>query len=168
MSYLSVWCTPSRGFCMQNGRGKLAILIRQVFDLLVVTACFFLADHESSRRIGTLSLCNLLSMQIRIKDLLILALFLFSWRSLFSMFGLYRSRRIWSRLASKMLDVFKASFAGSLILIALGRASVLSQLTPRFALSFWAISTFGAMSTRLAVRNLLNTLRLRGQNLHHF
>lgn len=151
---------------MQNFRRKLAIILLKVFDLLFMTGSIFLAESQNYGRLGSFSLRNLLSMQIRIKDLLIYALLLLVWHGLFSMFGLYRSRRI-SRVRRVMLDVFKATSAGCPILIALGRLFGMTHVTPRFVILFWAISTVSAITARLAVKHLMNILRLRGRNLHH-
>ncbi|MGC8491052.1 MAG: sugar transferase [Syntrophobacteraceae bacterium] len=151
---------------MQNFGRKLSILLLKVFDLLFVTGSIFLAESQNDGRLGSFSLRNLLSRQIRIKDLLVFALFLLAWHGLFSMFGLYRSRRI-SKVRCVLQDVFKATSAGCPILIGLGRIFGMTHLTARFTIVFWAISTVSAITARFAVKHLMNLLRLRGRNLRH-
>ncbi len=151
---------------MQNFGRKLSILLLKVFDLLFVTASILLAESQGYGRLGSFTLSTLLARQIRIKDLLIFALFLLAWHGLFSTFGLYRSRRI-SKVRRVLLDVLKATSAGCPILITLGRLFGMTHLTASFTILFWAISTVSAITARFAVKHLMNLLRLRGRNLRH-
>lgn len=152
---------------MQNVRRKLANRIRALFDLLVMTVCFFLVAYESCRPVGPASFEKFLSMRIRVLNFIIFAAFLLAWHGLFAFFGLYRSRRL-SSLPREILDLLGATFAGGVVLLALGWSLRVSFIIPRFVAIFWAASACGTMMTRLALRSFLKALRLRGRNLRHF
>ncbi len=151
---------------MQNVRRKLALRIRELLDLLVMTVCFFLAAYESCCYVRPASFGEFLSLRIRIVNFLIFAIFLLAWHGLFALFGLYRSRRL-SSIRREAVDVLKATFAGSFSLLAMGRVSRVSFITMEFVCFFWAASACATMVTRLAVRYFLKALRLRGRNLRH-
>ena len=106
---------------MAHSRDRLPITLFQLVDLMIVVASFGLAAvmivHEQHR----ISLVEFLSMRTKISNVLIFLLILYMYHLVFSLFGLYRSRRLSSKL-SEFVDVVKAtSFAvGCFVLIAFG------------------------------------------------
>lgn len=150
---------------MQNIRRMLSIRIRTAFDLFVMVACFLLAIYVNYREIGPASFEDFLSMRVKVSNFIIFAAFLLVWHGLFSLFGLHRSRRL-SSLRHEIIDVIMASSAGALILFTMGRAFRLSVVgSPHFIVLFWAASSLGAVTARLAVRIFLKTIRLKGRNI---
>jgi exopolysaccharide biosynthesis polyprenyl glycosylphosphotransferase len=151
----------------QNIRRKLAIKVREIFDLLIMTACFLLALYVRYRDAAPTSFGDFLCIRVQVINFVVFMAFLLVWHSLFSLFGLYRSRRL-SSMRGEILDVLKATFAGSTILFALGSAfKLLTVTTFHFIALFWAASTIGTVSTRLTVRLFLRALRLKGRNSRH-
>jgi exopolysaccharide biosynthesis polyprenyl glycosylphosphotransferase len=146
-----------------TARRKLAIKIREIFDLIVMGACFFLATYGSYSDIGCLSFSDCLSMRIKVINFITFALFLFLWHCLFVLFGLYQSKRL-SGARREIFDVLKATSAGSVALFALGLLFRIALVTPHFIVIFWAASTVITVTSRFAVRYLLKALRLRGRN----
>jgi exopolysaccharide biosynthesis polyprenyl glycosylphosphotransferase len=151
---------------MQSVRRKLAIKTRQTFDLVVMTACFFLATYESYRDICPLSFTECLSLRVKVINFVGFALFVLLWHSLFALFGLYQSKRL-SGARREIVDVVKATTAGSVILFGLGWLLRVSLITPHFIAIFWAASAVVTVTSNLAVRYFQKALRLRCHNLRH-
>jgi exopolysaccharide biosynthesis polyprenyl glycosylphosphotransferase len=149
---------------MQNIRLKLAIKIREIFDLLIMTACILLSLFARYRDTAPTSFGDFLFMRVQVINFVVFMAFLLVWHGLFVFFGLYRSRRL-SSMRGEILDVLKATCAGSAILFALGSAFRLATIsTSHFIALFWAASTIGTVLTRLTVRLFLRALRLKGRN----
>ena len=150
---------------MQNDRRQLAVL-RTLLDLLVMTTCFFLVASASCLEAGAISFCSFLSMRFRVIDFIIFAVFLLVWHGFFTLFGLYRSKRLTS-YRREAADVLNAATAGSFLFLFMGWLFRISFLTPEFLALFWVISAGATIMTRLAVRYFLKALRLRGRNLRY-
>ncbi len=149
---------------MQNVRRKLAIKMREISDLLVMTGCFLLAAYGSYSDVCPVSFSDCLSMRIEVINFITFALFLFLWHGLFALFGLYQCQRL-SSASRAVFNIFKVTFAGSAILFALGLTFRIVLITSHFIAIFWAATTIISVACRLAVRYLLKALRLRGHNL---
>ena len=147
----------------QNVRRKLAIKIREIFDLVVMTTCFFFAAYGTYSDIGPVSFSDCLSMRIKVSNFIIFAFLLFLWHGLFVLFGLYQSKRL-SNAGRQIVDVVMATSAGSVALFALGFLFRIALITPKFIVLFWVASAAAIITSRLAVRSLLKALRLRGRN----
>jgi exopolysaccharide biosynthesis polyprenyl glycosylphosphotransferase len=148
----------------QNVRRKLAIKTREISDLLVMTACFLLAAYGSYTDICSISFSDCLYVRVKVVNLVIFAIFLFLWHSLFALFGLYRSKRL-SSARREIFDVLKATLTGSAVLLALGFLFRIVLITPKFIALFWVGSSAAIIIFRLALRLALKALRLKGRNL---
>jgi exopolysaccharide biosynthesis polyprenyl glycosylphosphotransferase len=85
---------------------------------------------------------------------------------IFSLFGLYHSRRLSTR-RSEIIDVMKATFLGTLVIFVAGLVLNLRMITPAFSLVFWAGSSAITILSRLGLRYALEWFRLRGRNLRY-
>ncbi len=88
------------------------------------------------------------------------------WAVAFRAFGLYRPRRLGSRLG-EVWDVAKASTVGVLILVALtffARSYEFSRLVIAY---FWVISILAVSASRAGFREALRVARRRGYNLRY-
>jgi exopolysaccharide biosynthesis polyprenyl glycosylphosphotransferase len=148
----------------QNIRRKIAIKTREISDLLIMAACFFLAAYASYSDICPVSFSDCLSMRIKVINFLTFALFLFLWHGLFVLFGLYQSKRL-SSASREIFDVLKATFAGSAVLFVVGFLFRIALVTPKFIALFWVASAVAIIICRLALRFALRAMRLRGRNL---
>ena len=105
-------------------------------------------------------------MRIKLQNFVVFFLLLCVWHIIFSMFGLYSSKR----LASRRREVMDAAKATSLSSIVLGCSSFLlgfRMVTPAFVFTFWVFSTLAVASTRLALRTWLRRFRARGHNVRN-
>jgi exopolysaccharide biosynthesis polyprenyl glycosylphosphotransferase len=127
---------------------------------------FALATVASYYQTGTVSFSDFLSMRIKIQNFALFLGFLTAWHIIFSLFGLYHSRRFSTRL-NEAIDVIKASSIGTFLIYA---ASILLKIwlvTPIFVAVFWVGSTAITILSRLILRLILEWFRLRGRNLRH-
>jgi exopolysaccharide biosynthesis polyprenyl glycosylphosphotransferase len=135
----------------------------KVFDLLVLAVSFGAATLP---HLGAGGFTQYLEMRIKLQNFVMFAGLLWVWHLIFSMLGLYGSKRLASRKA-EALDTIKAT---SLAALVLGIASYVLQfrmVTPGFLLLFWGFNTFVAVSSRMAIRTYLRRLRVRGHNLRN-
>jgi exopolysaccharide biosynthesis polyprenyl glycosylphosphotransferase len=144
-------------------RRILATTIK-LFDLALLVVSFGVGTLPHLATAGPLSFAQFLEFRIKVGNFIVFFALLWLWHIIFSMFGLYDSKRLASRVAEAM-DITKATTLAALVL---GLASVLLKfrmVTLGFVLIFWAFSTSVGVMSRLLIRFWLGTLRARGRNL---
>jgi len=98
--------------------------------------------------------------------LLFLGLIVLVWGVAFKAFGLYRPRRISSRLA-EVRDIAKACTVAVLILVAATFFLKPFEVSRLVILYFWAFSILSVSLIRSSFREVLRFMRRRGYNLRH-
>ncbi len=98
--------------------------------------------------------------------LFLLALIVVVWGVAFKAFGLYRPRRISSRLA-EVWDIAKACTLAVLILVAVTFFLKQFEFSRLVILYFWVFSIASVSVVRVSFREALRMLRRRGYNLRH-
>ncbi len=98
--------------------------------------------------------------------LLLLGLIIIVWGIAFKAFGLYRPKRISSRLA-EVRDIAKACTLAVLILIAATFFLKQFEFSRVVILYFWVFSIVSASLVRSTFREVLRVTRRRGYNLRH-
>ncbi|MFQ5714020.1 MAG: undecaprenyl-phosphate glucose phosphotransferase [Candidatus Scalinduaceae bacterium] len=88
------------------------------------------------------------------------------WFIVFKALGLYRPRRISSRVA-EVMDIVKATSIATLILITLTFFVARQEFSRVFFLYFWIISIVALCISRILFRELLRLIRKRGYNLRY-
>jgi Undecaprenyl-phosphate glucose phosphotransferase len=88
------------------------------------------------------------------------------WFIVFKALGLYRPRRISSKVAEAM-DIVKATSIATLILISLTFFVARSEFSRVIFLYFWIISVVALCLTRILFREFLRLIRKRGYNLRY-
>ncbi len=88
------------------------------------------------------------------------------WFIVFKALGLYRPRRISSRVA-EVMDIAKATSVATLILITLTFFVARSEFSRVIFLYFWIISIVALCITRILFREFLRLIRKRGYNLRY-
>ncbi len=140
--------------------------VLKLFDLALLVVSFGLSTLPILTHVGPVSFAQFLSMRIKLQNFVVFFLLLCVWHIIFSMFGLYSSKR----LASRRREVMDAAKATSLSSIVLGCSSFLlgfRMVTPAFVFTFWVFSTLAVASTRLALRTWLRRFRARGHNVRN-
>lgn len=137
----------------------------QVFDVVVAIFSFGVAMRWSFGA-GPVSFSQVLGLRIQLQTVLFFIIFLCVWHFIFTTRGLYGSKRLGSRRA-ELVDVIKATSAGSVVLVLAAFLLQLRIITPTFALVFWVLATFIAASSRLAIRTWLRRLREHGRDFRN-
>ena len=142
--------------------------VAKILDLCVFISSFILAnfllvnvvDYHSR---GHLSFAGLLSWRVPLSQCLFFFLLLLIAHGLFSMCGLYTSKRL-TRRRSEALELCKAAILISALLLMSGTFLDLEIARPRFVFVFCGSLMLLMVSTRLAAKALLLALREHGRN----
>lgn len=151
---------------MITNRRFVLLSIFKLFDVALLVGSFIAAAVPSLSEVGATSLSDFLSMRMSVRNFILFGCLLLLWHWLFSLFGLYKSKRF-SNDHQEAWDVLKATSVGTFVLLQVGIPFHLSVIHPRFLLVFWLISTISALASRQAMRFVLKRLRQHGRNLRH-
>jgi len=143
---------------MSNFRRKILMAAFKLSDLLIMIGSFMAATIMVSYRMDTISLEQFLHMRIKVVNFVLFLGLLLLWHVIFSMFGLYRSRRL-SPVKKEIKDIVKATSLGTFVIYVLSLLFDMTMVTPVFLISFWAGSTVITILTRLVMRYILTMVR---------
>jgi len=135
-------------------------------DLAIMALSFALAAVPVAYRTTTVSLAAFLSMRVKVGNILLFLVLLSAWHLVFSLSGLYHSKRLSDR-KSEVKDVLRATFMATLMVALSAFLFRIRMITPIFLISFWFASSAVTIATRLALRSFLGWVRVRGHNLRH-
>ena len=139
----------------------------KLFDLGLVFLSFGITTFLVASEQQSVPLGQFLSLRVKLSNCVIFAIALLLSHLMYSLCGLYESKRLSSK-RSELLDAVKAT---SLSTICLALLSSLCHLrvvtTARFLLLFWAISSVTLVLSRLLLRYWLAGVRRHGHNLRH-
>lgn len=148
---------------MSNTRRRILSDALKLFDLAVMVLAFALATEPALGVGRNISIAQFFSIRVKLQNLIIFFGLLLLWHILFSIFGLYTSRRMSSR-ASECADVVKATTLGSLGLWVAAALFHIDMASPPFVIFFFVMSAGMLVCSRLALRMVLTQARLRGRN----
>ncbi|MGD2127021.1 MAG: sugar transferase, partial [Desulfobacteraceae bacterium] len=147
-------------------RRQVLLYAFKLFDLLVMGLSFSAALWTSTfaKPGGAERLDSLFPALLETRIFLILTGLGISWNLIFSLVGLYRSKRLSSRW-TESLDVIKATTFGTLAILAFAFVFKVKIITPIFIVVFWTVSSAISLLGRMTMRHGLAYLRARGRNL---
>jgi len=150
---------------------KRTTLLRalMIFDLVIMMLTFGIATwgvYHASGIAANIGFDNFLSIRIKIGNLLLVAMFLFCWHTIFEARGFYQSHRLSTDL-NVARDIIIATSLGTFILLVIGVVFKISLVTLPFLGIFWLVSSALLVASRLILRFLLQRVRLAGRNLRH-
>ena len=152
---------------MNTVRRRLLLGLVRLFDLGLQLLSFALATVIVVSADASISLPEFLAIRVSIANCVLFAFILYLWFIIFSLCGLYQSRRL-SDAQSEIPDVFKATTLASTLLWFVAVVARISFIRSwRFMLIFWAISTALLVLSRICIRSFQASLRRRGRNLRH-
>src|SRR4029077_16650495 len=151
---------------MNEVKRRLLVNALKLLDLGIVVVSFGLATIAVPPNAGGVPFLEFLSMKVKLWNFLIFTVMLLVWHTIFSLFGLYESKRLATR-RSEAIDAAKATTLVTVSLMLSATVLTIRMATPGFLLSFWAFSTALLVSGRMIIRQLLGALRRHGRNLHH-
>jgi exopolysaccharide biosynthesis polyprenyl glycosylphosphotransferase len=138
----------------------------KLFDLSLMVVSFGLATVLFLHWDQAVGFEQFLSIRVKLSNCVTFISILLTWHVIFSLCGLYESRRLSARRA-EIIDVFDATTLSSTLLVLMGVLLRISMFTPRFLASFWLTSSLLFVASRLMLRPLLASLRRRGRNLRY-
>ena len=150
---------------------KRTTLLRlmMIFDLIVMSLAFGIATWGIYHFSGVATIIgfdNFLSIRIKIGNLLLITAFLFCWHVIFVALDFYHSHRLTSNLAITR-DITIATSLGTVILLLISIGFKIALVNLPFLVIFWITSTLVLVTSRLALRIILQRIRLAGRNLRH-
>jgi exopolysaccharide biosynthesis polyprenyl glycosylphosphotransferase len=147
-------------------RRQVLLFAFRFFDLLVMLLSFFAALWASTfaEQGPPGSLGATTNILFETYNPLTLVGFGAAWHIIFSLSGLYRSRRLSNR-QTEFLDVLKAATLGTSGVLILASFFRIHIFTPIFISVFWAMSSALSLFGRVLMRFALSYVRARGRNL---
>ena len=148
---------------------SLLLKIMMAFDLIVVMVTFAVATwsvYYASGIAANVSFDNFLSIRVKISNLLLLAAVLYGWHVIFEFKGFYQSHRLSSALILAR-EISIATLLGTLVVALVATVFDIALVTPLFVGIYWLTSTALLVASRLALRSILQCIRLSGRNLRH-
>jgi exopolysaccharide biosynthesis polyprenyl glycosylphosphotransferase len=152
---------------MTTFRRRLLLGLVRLLDLGLQLMSFALATVLIVSSDASISMRDFLSIRVSIENCVIFAFILYGWFLIFSLCGLYQSRRL-TDASSEISEVLKATALASALLFLVAEVDRISFIrTWRFMSIFWAMSTALLILSRVCIRSMQASLRRRGRNLRH-
>jgi len=138
----------------------------KLYDLGIIVASFGLATFLLVQADNRVSLHDFVNMRVKLSNIAIFAFALFCCHAIFAMCGLYRSRRLSTRLAESV-DALKATSLSTVCLAMVAVLFSVSMITVRFLITFYAISSLAVIASRFVMQYWLAIVRRHGRNLRY-
>jgi len=151
---------------MNNARRKLLLNAFKLFDLGLMVLAFMVAALAVLHQSQNVNATEFFSIRVKIQNVAIFSLLILTWHVIFSLSGLYASRRLSDRW-KELIDVTKATFLGALVVLIGAAVFRIHLVTPLFLIVFSLVGTSSAVSSRLILRAGLAFIRKRGRNLRN-
>jgi exopolysaccharide biosynthesis polyprenyl glycosylphosphotransferase len=148
---------------MNSNKRLIMKNLAKLYDLCALIAAFLFATFVLQVSPAGMTLSQFMAVRIQLGNFLLFALLLVAWHNLFTLCGLYVSKRLTNRFA-EIYEVSRATVLASAFLAIAGKALHLRIISIPFVLIAWIVCTWAMVSGRLAARSLLLVLRCRGHN----
>ena len=122
-------------------RRRILNTATKMFDLVLMIVAFGVATLPRLATGGPVSFAQFLELRIKLQNFVVFFVLLWLWHFIFTMVGLYGSKRLASRRA-EAVDVIKATSLGALVLMLASFLLHFRMVTPGFVAIFWTFSTF--------------------------
>jgi len=149
-----------------NDKHRITIGLIKLCDLVLVLGAFALTTIYRVHAEHSISLGHFLSLRTKISNFFILFFSLIVCHTIFSLCGLYRSRRL-SRRRSEMADILRATTIYITFFLALSYVLSIRMVTIQFLAEFWALSTVLLAVSRLVLRGIAARVRTHGRDLRY-
>jgi exopolysaccharide biosynthesis polyprenyl glycosylphosphotransferase len=149
-----------------NEKHRLTIGLLKLFDLILIVLVFAFTAVYQVEAEHSVSIGHFLSLETKISNFAIFFLALVFCHIVFSLCGLYRSRRLTGR-GSEMLDVLRATSINIAFFVALSYVFSIRIITIQFLAFFWALSTVVLAAARLVLRQVAARVRVHGRDLRY-
>jgi FlaA1/EpsC-like NDP-sugar epimerase len=144
---------------------RIALLrAARLFDVAAVSLAFLAALAIASGSFTWLSFAEVLSMRIKLLNLILIAAYVAVCTATFASCGFYLSHRLshWSR---QLREIFTAVSLITAVLLVLRGPFDFSFATNQFLFAFWFLTFAVLVLARVVGQQLLHFVRSRGRNL---
>jgi exopolysaccharide biosynthesis polyprenyl glycosylphosphotransferase len=138
----------------------------QIADIGLIMVSFGLAAIVSTNEEQWTTIKNILASKVSLSSCILFALAILACHGVFSLCGLYESKRLSTKQAESA-DVLRAMFVSTSCLWLEGKLFSILLVTTYFLADFWIFGSVTIIAMRLLLRYVLGALRKRGRNLHH-
>ncbi len=135
----------------------------KLFDLLLMGISFVLSTLPQYHRVGRFGLAEFFALRIKLGNLILFISFLLIWHILFSVFGLYGSKRL-TRRRDEIWDITRATILGTLVVAAFGVGFRIWVVNRIFLALFLVLTTSSVVLSRMIIREVLAYARRHGRN----
>jgi exopolysaccharide biosynthesis polyprenyl glycosylphosphotransferase len=149
-----------------NDHHRLTIGLLKMCDLSLVLLAFLLTTIYRVRAEHTISLAQFLSLRTKISNFLILVFALIVCHIIFSLCGMYRSRRLTGR-SHEFLDIARASTIFITFFLALSYVFSIRMVTIAFLVIFWGMTMLMLAASRFVLRRIADRVRVNGRDLRY-
>src|ERR1700676_1236293 len=129
----------------------------KIFDISQLILAFGWAAILVARGQRGVSLEQFFSLRVKLSNCIVFASILLLWNIIFSLCGLYKSKRLSTR-RMEIIELLKAITLSTTLLALLAQLLRITMITPLFLVMFWFISSLLFVTSRLVLRPLLATL----------
>ena len=147
-----------------NARRRLLANAFRLFDLGLMILAFMAAALAVLHQSRSVTMTEFFSMRVKMQNFAIFSLLVFAWHLIFSLSGLYASRRFSNR-RGEVVDVIKVTSLGTFVIVLGAIVFHIKLVTAVFLAVFWLVSTCLTVVSRLLLRVILAAVRKRGRNL---
>ena len=151
---------------MNEAKRRFLLNALKLYDLGIIMASFALATFLLVHAENKVSLHDFLAMRVKVSNCVIFAIALFCCHAIFSMCGLYQSRRLSTRLAEST-DALKATSLSTVCLALVAVFFSVRMITVPFLITFYAISSLLVVVSRFLMQYWLAIVRRHGHNLRY-
>src|SRR5215470_4515373 len=145
---------------------KILLLSLKLGDLVLATLAYGLASYLLVLAGKTQSFSGFLSMRIKLANFLVFGVVLLGWHLIYSLCGLYESKRL-STSREIMTEELKATAFATVSLLIIGVSFKIRMITVPFLLLFWSINSLALLASRALLRHSLRGMRRHGHNLRN-
>ena len=147
-------------------RRQIIFAFWKATDLVLMVLAFGLSVWIAILQPQGISFARLLSVRLKLSNILLFLGFLMLWHLVLSWLGLYRSHRL-QTFGQEALDVLKATTIGTVAIFNAGIIFDIQIISAKFTVVFWVLSTGLTLLSRLLLRGVLESARRRGRNLRN-
>ena len=151
---------------MNEVKRRFLLNALKMFDLGLIVVSFGLATVLLVHSYKGVSLGGFLAMRVKLSNCVIFAIALVLCNGVFSLCGLYQSRRLSTRLAETK-DILRATTLATLCMALIAAVFSVIMITPRFLVLFWIISSMSVLASRFLLQYWLGQVRRHGRNLRY-
>jgi len=144
-------------------RRKIISQAFKLYDLAVMTCCFFLASFIVNVPLEQITFSRFLAMRISVENFIIFGGIVAVWHIIYTRSGIYAECRL-ATLRSQAVDIVKIASLSTLVLFALKVLIDIEMVNGFYLWVFWLLVCVLTMLGRMMIKSILKYLRLYGRN----